>query len=146
MEKKGLSGIITTLILIAIALVAVGVVWYTINKVILEQTENIVLSEKCLKVNLEIIKADCNSGDCEILIKRTSGGDFFDGINLVFYNQDKTSEVKDIPGNINFLSTVKKQVTGINQTAEKVEVYAYFLNEDGNKHFCKQKSLIKISY
>jgi flagellin-like protein len=39
-DKKGLSGIITTLILISIALIAVGVVWYTLNKIMSDQKEN----------------------------------------------------------------------------------------------------------
>ncbi len=40
-NKKGLSGIITTIMIIGIALVAVGVVWYTLNVVVGEQKENV---------------------------------------------------------------------------------------------------------
>lgn len=36
-NKKGLSAIVTTLIIIGIALVAVGVVWYVLNNVITQQ-------------------------------------------------------------------------------------------------------------
>lgn len=39
MEKKGLSGIVTTIIIIGIALVAVGVVWYTLNNVMEQQSQ-----------------------------------------------------------------------------------------------------------
>lgn len=36
-SKKGLSGIVTTLIIIGIALAAVGVIWYVLNTVVEEQ-------------------------------------------------------------------------------------------------------------
>jgi len=40
-KKQGLSGIVTTIIIIGIALVAVGVVWYILNTVIEEQKETV---------------------------------------------------------------------------------------------------------
>jgi flagellin-like protein len=40
-NKRALSGIIVTIITIGIALVAVGVVWYTLNNVMSDQSENI---------------------------------------------------------------------------------------------------------
>ena len=41
LKKQGLSGIVTTIIIIGIALVAVGVVWYILNTVIEEQKETV---------------------------------------------------------------------------------------------------------
>ena len=40
-KKQGISGIVTTIIIIGIALVAVGVVWYILNTVIEEQKETV---------------------------------------------------------------------------------------------------------
>ena len=40
-NKRGLSDVITTIVIIGVALVVVGVVWYVINNVIETQTENV---------------------------------------------------------------------------------------------------------
>ncbi|MBR9701360.1 hypothetical protein GOV13_00380 [Candidatus Pacearchaeota archaeon] len=40
-NKKGMSGIITAVIIIGIALAAVGIVWYVINTVTQEQAANV---------------------------------------------------------------------------------------------------------
>jgi len=40
-HKKGLSGIVTTIIIIGIALAVVGIVWYVINTVVEQQSEQV---------------------------------------------------------------------------------------------------------
>ena len=40
-KKQGISGIVTTIIIIGIALIAVGVIWYILNTVIEEQKETV---------------------------------------------------------------------------------------------------------
>jgi len=145
MKKKGMSGIVTTIIIIGIGLVAVGIIWYVINNIIVGQTEGITFSEKCLKINLKITSANCSSGNCDVLIKRNAGGGDFDGVNLLFYKPDGTSQAQNVSGNIVPLTTVKKQVTGIDTSAEKVEAYAYFIKDNGENQFCSQANPVDIS-
>jgi len=148
MEKKGLSSIVTTIIIIGVGLVAVGVVWYVINNVIIEQTEDITYSNKCLKVNLMVTHANCSvdSTACDVLVKRSAGGETFDGLNMIFYKADGTSETNISIGNIDPLATVRKQASGLDGNSNsKVEVYAYFTKEDETTHLCSQASSVDIS-
>ena len=45
-NKKGVSGIVTTIVIIGIALVAVGILWYVIQSVITDQQEVVENSSK----------------------------------------------------------------------------------------------------
>jgi flagellin-like protein len=47
MNKKGLSGVITTLIIICIAIVLVGVAWFTINFIIHSSAEKVRKASEC---------------------------------------------------------------------------------------------------
>jgi flagellin-like protein len=50
MEKKGLSAVVTTLIIILLVLVAVGIIWVVVRNVVEEGGSTIDLSVKCLDV------------------------------------------------------------------------------------------------
>lgn len=51
MKKRGLSGVITTLLLVTLSLVAIAIVWVTINNLLSDQLENV---ESCLGISEKV--------------------------------------------------------------------------------------------
>lgn len=146
LEKKGVSEILITVIMVGLVLVAIGVVWAVISNLVGSQTDEVTINSDCLTIDLRPTLANCSAGTCDVLIKRNAGGDDFAGVKLVFYYANGTSIIKESSGNIDPLATVKKQVTGVdNNTAERVEVSAYFLNDVGEEQVCSQSSSVTIS-
>ncbi|MBU2053140.1 MAG: hypothetical protein V1788_03455 [Nanoarchaeota archaeon] len=140
-SKKGMSGIIETIIIIGIALFAIGIVWYALNEIVIGQTENIALSEKCLGVDVRATSVDCsNPSVCSVILNRKTGGDKIGGVKMIFRNEtDSTSSTIDVLGNIAPLQTITK--TGIDSeivNATSIGVTAYFEDSSGNEQLCSQ--------
>ncbi|MBI2042868.1 hypothetical protein HYT25_00575 [Candidatus Pacearchaeota archaeon] len=139
-DKKGLSTIIVTLILILLAIVAVGVVWVVVNNVLERGEENINLGAACLEVDVSVSTASCadktpDFDECTVTYGRTASGDDIGGVTLVFYN-DTDSNPEDISGNVAPLVTQTKivpsadtKITGVN----KIGIAAYLEDSAGNK-------------
>jgi hypothetical protein len=140
MEKKGLSAVVTTLIIILLVLVAVGIIWVVVRNVVEEGGSTIDLSVKCLDVSVKATGVTCGytgTKSCNVTYTRESGGDDIDGIKIV-YSDGIESLSQDVVGNIEPLVT--KTETGFNVTAlgnvTSVEVAVYFGDEGGTPQFC----------
>jgi len=147
-DKKALSTIVVTLIIILISLVAVGIVWAVVRNLINSGTQGIDLRSKCLSINLEATAVNCSSVGssrmCDVALKRTgTGSDAIAGVKLVFKNTTAgiSSPLIVVAGNIEPL--VGKAQTGINTTlsgANRVEVTAFFKDASGNDQNCEQQT------
>ena len=71
MSKKGLSDVVTTLIIILLALVAIGVVWVVVSNLIEGGSEDIGLEKFSVDVNF--LSASINGNDITFTVKRASG-------------------------------------------------------------------------
>ncbi|MBS3070970.1 hypothetical protein J4407_01570 [Candidatus Pacearchaeota archaeon] len=140
-EKKGLSGIVVTLILIVIVMSATLLIWFVVRDILGEGTENINVGAKCLDVNIEVAQLTCtgvSSDVCTVSLTRNAGGDNIGGVKVVFSNETATKTyVHDAPGNIAPLETktVSAIATGI-KNADKAEPVVYFLDASGNEQLC----------
>ena len=133
MNKRGVSEIITTVVLVALALVAIGVVWVVVSNILERGRGDISSSSECLKVNLKIESANCNDPTtCSVTLSRGAGGDELGGVKLIF-SDDTNSKVVDVPGNIEVLSTVTLTKDSGIQSANKVEIAPYFLKGEEEK-------------
>jgi len=146
-DKKGLSTIVVTLIIILISLVAVGIVWVVVRNVIQGGTDVMASSAKCIVTDVEATAVNCTplgaSRMCDITLRRQgTGTDPIGGVKLVFKNTTlgTSSSLINLVGNIEPL-LVKTQ-TGINSTltvgVNRVEVTAFFDDESGNDQICGQ--------
>jgi hypothetical protein len=149
-NKKGMSDIVVTLIIIVLSLVAVGVVWQVVNGLIKSGTSSAELNAKCLGVNLEVTKANCSSGTtnkrCDVQVMRTgSTADALTGTKLVFRNEtsgisstsalDKQGDIPVAVGQrVHVADTLVANANGIS----KVEVTPYFTDGSGNIQMCSQ--------
>ena len=148
-NKKGLSTIVVTLIIILLSLVAVGVVWVVVRNLITTGSEGIDISSKCLKINLEASKVNCSSVGvsriCDVRLTRSgTGTDALGGVKLVFKNSTSgtNSPLIDVAGDVPPL--IPRTQTGINTTlpgVNEVDVTAYFLDQSNNQKFCDQQTM-----
>ena len=109
--KSGLSDVITTLIIIGISIIAIGIVWVVINS-ILSGSSNQVNIDK-LTVKLDVASAVMTPNGLEVLVKRNPGTGNISNLALV---------VSD---------GVKSETFLMNQTIEELQEKKFTLNYDG---------------
>ena len=70
-DKRGLSAIITTLLVIVLVFLAVGIVWAVVNSFITDTTEGLEVQGECNKVDLQIVSnGTCDATACAISVER----------------------------------------------------------------------------
>jgi hypothetical protein len=92
MQKKGLSTVIVTLILILVSLVAVGIIWVVVRNVIQTGTEGVGLSQFSLSAKILDVSIDNSSNNVSLTLKRNAGKGELIGISFIF-SSDADTEV-----------------------------------------------------
>lgn len=147
-NKKGLSTIVTTLIIILLVLVAIGIIWVVIRGVIEQGTSQIDINTKCINTDVRATNVTCTgvgTADCVTTLYRKAGNDVIGGVRLVFHNSSGSSStgVLQYVGDITLLSS---QVTGSLGTGivlptngeDSVDVIPYFKDDQGQDRLCTQ--------
>ncbi len=88
MNKKGMSTIITTVIMIVLVLVAVGVVWAIVQNILTESADDISLGS--LKIRLNIEKVKITDVGVDVQVKRSAGEANLVGINFIISDGENT--------------------------------------------------------
>ena len=70
MEKRGLSNIIATLLIIVLSLVAVSVVWGVVRNIISEGTEQIELGKFTLDLEIKSVKVQGDDVTVDVIVQR----------------------------------------------------------------------------
>ena len=143
--------IVSTLIVILLVLVAVGIIWVVARNVIQTGTDQIDLSSKCLDVSVRATAAICSdwsssilTQNCTVTLERTATGDALPGMMLAFTNGSE-NYVHDYSTSINALQT---KTTGLISTTianiTEIEVTPYFLDDSNNTQLCSSKSTFNL--
>ena len=90
MKRGGLSKVVTSLIMILLVLIALGVIWVVISNLLQTSSEKISISD--LTSNLEIQKVTLDQGTYNVQVKRTSGKEEISKIKIIL-SDGKTSEI-----------------------------------------------------
>lgn len=143
-EKRGLSTIVISLIIILLSLVAVGIVSVVVNNLLKGGTEGISVSAKCLNIHIEATSVVCDGGDCAVALQRTGTENAeIAGVKLVFRDSTAgtSSSLIDESGNIEVLvgKAISSVATGLTDP-DKLEVTPYFEDESGNEQICSTTS------
>lgn len=86
-NKKGLSDIVTNVLIILLVLVAVGIIWRFVSPAIRTGAGGIEGSADCLKANFEAVSCKMNAaGNYNITVKRNSGAATVSELRFVFSN------------------------------------------------------------
>ncbi|MEK6875669.1 MAG: choice-of-anchor Q domain-containing protein, partial [Nanoarchaeota archaeon] len=151
MENKGLSTVVTTLIIILLVLVAIGILWFTVGTLIKESSGQI--STGKFASDLEIItKSVSYNKNTEILnlnVKRNPGSkDEIIGIKFVIEESLTKTYPYEIKLNENFEVLETKsftiptngQITGV----YRVSAYAIYKTSTGNTVISQQKTTYNV--
>jgi hypothetical protein len=84
MEKRGLSTIVATLIIILLTLVAVGIVWVVINNLLKSGAQQIELGQSNIDLQIKKVEVAGDNITVTIFVKRNAGQGNFTGINFIF--------------------------------------------------------------
>jgi len=141
MYKKGLSTVITSMILILLSLVAVGIVWVVIRNVITETVDDISISSVVL--DLDVKSFIDNGGEITVRVKRNVGEGDITGLAFVISDgiNSEIIEVEDVDlkelGEGNFLLNYDGLV-------KDISVAPIFLTESGRNKIGRESN--KLTY
>ncbi|MFA5070861.1 MAG: hypothetical protein WC511_00645 [Candidatus Pacearchaeota archaeon] len=154
-NKRGLSDIVITLIIVLLSMVAIGLVWFVVNNLLQSGTSGIETSAKCLNVNIEVKQANCVNGTtnqiCNVTLSRTgTEDDELGGIKIIFADsvvEVASSSLIDVPGNVAPLVGKKISVDSLVVNANSIdmlEVTPYFTDDSGNPQLCSQTTTFEF--
>jgi hypothetical protein len=146
-NKRGLSAIVVTLIIVLVSIVAVGIIWVAISNLVNTNTQDIGFAQKCLNLQIKVSSIDCTDPTaCNVSFERTgTSQEEIAGIKIMF-KDSKTGETSSLKegavGNIETL--VGKTINEINSelsNPDTIEVTPYFEDEAGNDKLCSTSIL-----
>ena len=145
-NKRGLSAIVMTVILVGLVLVAVGIVWAVVLNILEGQEEKLDVSQKCLGIIIKPTSISCAGGECNVVLERAMGsaGDAVDGVEItVGDGLDTATETED--GNVAATKTVSVTT---DMLATEADVRIYFDDAEyyeGNfREFDKTKTVFLV--
>lgn len=140
-NKSGLSAVVTTLIIILLVLVAVGIIWVVIRNVISSGAGQIELSQKCFAVDfssVSLLPVSGQAGNYSVTLTRSSGGEPITGIKISLFNSTANSGVLEFGVGMNPLDTKTKTIDFGITNANKFDITPYFTDQSGNEQLCSQ--------
>jgi len=142
-NKKGLSTVVTTLIIILLVLVAIGIIWVVVRGVIDTGAQQIEASTDCPLVDLKVtgVSSTCTAaGGCTVDVVRGAGGVPIDGVYITF--DDGSTQAyyyyeQDVPQLTNKGIAIATGTTNVSAaTPTTVRVAPYFKDTEGIKKLC----------
>lgn len=157
-NKKGLSTIVATLLIILLTLVAVGIIWIVVKNVVQGGAGQVDLSSKCLATDIVATQVTNQSNLYSVTLEVKSADDKnpVGGVMLVFTDPSQSTSypytvvstgantmtaLKTFTVSSIDLSNGVSGLTGPN----KVSVVAYFLDDSGNKQLCQQGNALTFA-
>ena len=152
-NKKGLSTIIVTVILIGLTIVAVGIVWVVVNNTLKRGAESTDISSKCLDIQVGPTAVSCSggtatlAGTCTVQLSRTgTNADVIAGVKVVAINSTGTrSIVKDSTGDLSIAEgrtvSVDTPIGMVSASINKIESTVYFTDTAGRTQHCPQPNV-----
>jgi len=137
-NKKGLSAIIGTLLIILLVIVAVGIIWVVIRGTLEGGVEDLDIGAKCLDSSIKVTAVDClaTAGTCAVTVQRETGADEIAGIRAIV-SDGASSSSTDRDGDLEALGIVTIDVTDdLVDDATSAEAAIYFTNSAGEKQLC----------
>ncbi|MBS3085561.1 hypothetical protein J4225_02650 [Candidatus Pacearchaeota archaeon] len=141
MQKRGLSTVVTTLIVILLVLVAIAVIWIVIRGVIESGTEQIGIGQFTIDMKITQAYIDSGAGGLIVSVQRNPGKGDLTGIRFIVENDggqteiikaDETTHASNFP--FNELETKTFDIpTSLTGTITKVSIAPIILTESGKE-------------
>jgi len=147
-NKRGLSDIVITLLIVVLSLVAIGGVWVVVGNVLTGQNKQASNTAKCMGITIEATRVNCSNGAtnkmCTVALSKI-GTETISGAKLIFKNitsgvqssaaVDFSGDVAELVGTVKTVDTLVVNANGLNT----VEVIPYFTDTSGNVQPCQQQ-------
>ena len=148
-NKQGMSAVITTLIIILLVIVALGIIWIVVKNVINSGVKQVDLATKCRPVEINAVKISVPNASkpttYALTLSRTGAGDPIGGVKIVLSNGTAYSNVTDFNYALAPLETKTESLTNTAVTnANKVEITPYFRNDLGEVQLCQNTIITKF--
>jgi len=141
-NKKGLSTIVITIMLIAFVIIAAGLVWTVVLGLIHSSSGKIDINTKCGGVYLSINQVACAGPSCNVSIRRGGSEEApLRGINVTLVGTNGNSLPNSyLFGPLNEGQTKTKAIStsGITLPVVSVEAIPYFKDSSGNDFPCPE--------
>jgi hypothetical protein len=147
-NKRGLSTVVTTLIIVLLVLVAVGIIWGVVKNLLDKGSDTADSFGTCLNVDIQATKAvawnsttDGILNDYNMTFSRSPGGEdkeFFLKINFLDETGNSLTN-KNMDVALTPFSTSSDTFTDIGTTDNevyKIEMLPYYLDDSGNDALC----------
>ena len=89
---KGLSTVVTTLLIILLSLVAIGIIWVVVKNLIGNAATEISFDK--FSLNLGISNAYIDGSEVKVAVRRSAGAGSLSGVYFIFHNGTSSSSVK----------------------------------------------------
>ncbi len=142
-NKRGLSEVVTAIIVILLVLAAIMVLWAFIRPFFTKGGEQF-QKQQCLTLDLKIEKAETVSNDYYIYVKREQGtAENFVGVLLVFYDGDESVSITKY-NSISELGLKRFKITqsnlGTGFTPDRVSVAGILRTESEQEFICTESA------
>ncbi len=137
--KRGLSDVVTTVLIILVALGAVGIIAGFLMPMIKQSSSEI--SASCFSLKIEPVGCSINATNVIVQVKRNPGIATLKELKLVFESTTGESKIKEITTEADMPKELETKLyiparAEIGITPAKVSVAGVVLNEAGNKKVC----------
>ena len=132
-NKRGLSDVVTIVLIILLALAAVGIIWAFIKPTIENTGSGIDLSAQCFNTEVKPTRCVYNYTDKYANIQLAKGE--ANKVILVLEFADGTTEVKEAPAP-NLLGTKTIDLTDLTKAPIKASAAAVISDDKGNEKTC----------
>ncbi len=141
-DKKGLSGVVTMLIIILISLVAISIVWVVIRNVISKGVEDVSLSKYTLNLNIE--KVLMKPGNVDVTVKRNVGRGEMAGISFILTDGVNSQVIEDKNAKLQELE-VKTFSVPYNGIVKQVVIAPILPTESGKGKTADAADIVKFT-
>jgi len=147
-NKRGIAMIVSTLLIVLLVIVAVGIIWGVFRGTVEDSTGQFEHGAKCLEINVKATAVNCvlttpGSETCDVTLNREVGGDAIDGVRVIFFDGSNSYSAPDLAA-IPELETSTASGLDVNNTGtgltpaniESIEVAVFFNDASGDAQLC----------
>jgi len=144
MAKKGLSDIVTNVLIILLVLVAISIIWFFVRPTIQQGAGSLQGANDCLTLNVEPVSCASSAAidGYDIRIKRNVGSGALQGVKFIGYDATGNSQVVDNSTLVlsELSETTIKGIFNIG-TISEVAVAPVAATADGNGRVCPENTV-----
>ena len=134
-NKKGISDVVTTVLIVLLSLVAIAVVWSFLSPLITRSGTQIAQTEACLSASLEVSGCKITDTTYNVNVKRNAGAANIASIKLIFGKEDGSTIVNTQDSAPEELGTSLYSIEP-GESAKEVSVAAGILDSKGVVGYC----------